>query len=64
MSPIGSHCLERLLFGLQNAAQLTAAAAASATMFWSGLSDDAPLEPPISAQLRANLQFAGLMDAG
>ena len=64
MSPICSHCLERLLFGLQNAAQLTAAAAASATMFWSGLSDDAPLEPPISAQLRANLEFAGLLDAG
>ena len=34
------------------------------SMFFPGLSDDAPLEPPISAQLRAHLEFAGLSDAG
>ena len=33
-----------------------------ATMFLTGLCDAAPLEPPISAQLRANFQYAGLMD--
>ena len=63
MSHIGSHCLERILFALQAAAQLAAAADASATMFWTGLSDEAPSEPPISAQLSANLECAGLLDA-
>ena len=33
-------------------------------MFFPLLSDDAPLEPPISPQLRAHLEHAGLSDAG